>query len=116
LIALLREGTMTGDEIEAVARALHETLEGARGWEPEPLKRQFRQHARAAIAAIDLQHVFETKQTFIGEMMQVTFQSKPDAPLEARFVDLVYRPIEGANGETPGLLVEGSDRTRWARA
>jgi hypothetical protein len=204
LIALLREGTMTGDEIEAVARALYETLESARGWdrEPEPLKLQFRRHARAAIAAIDLQgaplppikplrvsgpleaylgylmearevsilpassfravlrgpehiyeaanadyfkvvghrelfempvrdafpdltgqgyfelldHVFETKRTFIGEMMQVTFQSKPDAPQEARFVDLVYRPIEGTNGETLGLFVEGSDRTRWARA
>lgn len=196
---------MTGDEVEAVARALYETLENARGWdrEPERLKQQLRKCARAAIGAIDkheappppaieplrvsgpleaflgylmeaheisilpissfravlrgpghiyeaanndyfkfvghrelfevpvrdafpdlagqgyfelLDHVFATKQAFIGEMMSLTFQSKPGGSLEERYIDLVYRPIEGANGEALGLFVEGCDRTRWARA
>ncbi|WP_457093581.1 hypothetical protein [Microvirga sp. P5_D2] len=196
---------MTEDEVEAVARALYESLENARGWgrEPELLKQKFRRHARIAIATIDqrealtspaikplrlsgpleaflgylmvvpeisilpassfravlrgpehifdaandeyfkvvghrelfdvpvrdafpdlagqgyfelLDRVYATKQTFIGEVMPVRFQLKPGGALEERRVDLVYRPIEGPNGETLGLFVEGCDRTVWGRA
>jgi hypothetical protein len=196
---------MTEDEVEAVARALYESLENVRGWgrEPERLKQQFRQDARVAIAAIDqheapaqamikpirvsgpleaffsylmeaqeisvlpvssfravlrgpdhtydaanheylklvghrelfdmpvrdalpelagqgyyelLERVFTTKQTFVGEVLPIRLQPKQGGALEERYIDLVYRPIEGPRGETLGLFVEGCDRTQWARA
>jgi hypothetical protein len=46
---------MNQSEIEAVARALYEIQDGARGWhrEPERLKTRFRRDAQAAIAALD---------------------------------------------------------------
>ncbi len=63
-----------------------------------------------------LDHGFATKQTFIGEMMPITFQPTPGGPLERRYIGLVYRPIEKVNGMALSLFVEGCDRTRWARA
>jgi PAS domain-containing protein len=46
---------MTVCEVEAVAQAFYDTLDGARGWErePESLKEQLRMYARTAIAALD---------------------------------------------------------------
>ncbi|QRM32969.1 hypothetical protein [Microvirga sp. VF16] len=46
---------MNQSEIEAVARALYEIQEGARGWHREPLrlKTRFRREVQAAIAALD---------------------------------------------------------------
>jgi sensor domain CHASE-containing protein len=46
---------MDDHEVEAVALAFYNVMEGARGWprEPETLKAKFRAEARAAIVAID---------------------------------------------------------------
>ena len=46
---------MGSHEIEAVAQAFYEVMDGARGWqrEPERLRARFRADARAAIAALD---------------------------------------------------------------
>jgi len=43
--------------------------------------------------------------------MSVRLQRTPDAPLEERFVDFIYQPILGADGEAIGVFVEGSDVT-----
>jgi len=50
------------DEIEAVARALYDTLECARGWErePKPLKERLLDSARALIGELDFQRQITT--------------------------------------------------------
>lgn len=200
---------MAEDEVEAVAKAFYNVLEGARNWEREPdiLKERFRQDARAAIEALDehreiatspdispiivpgelgrardllmtsheisvlsfpesrafravlsgpnhvfdavnepyvglvgqrelvglpirealpelrgqgyfelLDHVYQSRKPFVGHMMQFLVQPKPDAVLEERIIDFVYRPIENQAGQITGLFIEGCDRTTWAQA
>jgi hypothetical protein len=63
-----------------------------------------------------LDHVYQTKEAFVGRMMPIMVQPKPSAPLEEHIIDFIYRPIEDAKGEVTGLFVEGYDRTEWARA
>jgi hypothetical protein len=63
-----------------------------------------------------LDHVYQTKEAFVGRMMPIRVQPKPGAPLEEHLIDFVYRPIEDASGRVTGLFVEGYDRTEWARA
>ncbi|PVE23326.1 hypothetical protein DC522_16450 [Microvirga sp. KLBC 81] len=63
-----------------------------------------------------LDHVYQTRETFVGRMMRVMVQPKPSAPLEEHIIDFVYRPIEDEAGQVKGLFVEGYDRTEWARA
>uniref|UniRef100_UPI0025E4B06F PAS domain-containing sensor histidine kinase n=1 Tax=Phenylobacterium sp. TaxID=1871053 RepID=UPI0025E4B06F len=62
-----------------------------------------------------LDQVMQTGRPFVGRNMQVMLQREPDAPLEERFLHLVYQPIfEG--GEVAGVFAEGSDVTEQVRA
>lgn len=63
-----------------------------------------------------LDHVYQTRKSFVGHMMRIMVQAKPGAPLEEHIIDFVYRPIENTAGQVRGLFVEGYDRTAWARA
>ncbi|WP_445503247.1 PAS domain-containing protein [Microvirga sp. G4-2] len=63
-----------------------------------------------------LDHVYQTKEPFVGRMMRVMLQPRPGASLEEHIIDFVYRPIEDEAGQIKGLFVEGYDRTEWARA
>ncbi|KLK89692.1 hypothetical protein AA309_30115, partial [Microvirga vignae] len=63
-----------------------------------------------------LDHVYQTRKSFVGRMMRIMVQPRPGAPLEEHVIDFVYRPVEDAKGQIKGLFVEGYDRTEWARA
>jgi PAS fold len=63
-----------------------------------------------------LDRVYETKETFVGQLLPIKLQLAPGSPLEERKIDLTYRPIQNRDGEMLGLFVEGCDRTEWGRA
>ena len=58
-----------------------------------------------------LQSVVSQKQPFIGQAVGISLQRRQDGPLEERFLDFIYQPIRGSDGEVTGVFVEGSDVT-----
>jgi PAS domain S-box-containing protein len=73
---------------------------------------------RAAVPEIEGQGFFEvmdkvyrTGEPFTGRGLAARLQRAPDAPLEQRFINLIYQPIVEADGSISGIFVEGSDVT-----
>ena len=58
-----------------------------------------------------LDGVYRTGEAFTGTDMPVMLQRHPGAPLEQRFVDLVYMALRDADGKITGLLAHGVDQT-----
>jgi PAS domain S-box-containing protein len=58
-----------------------------------------------------LDEVYLSGRTFTGTGLKVALQRKPGAPVEQRYVDLVYQPITDPDGSVTGIFVEGSDVT-----
>jgi len=58
-----------------------------------------------------LDGVYRTGAPFTGTDMPVMLQRHPGAPLEQRFVDLVYMALRDADGKITGLLAHGVDQT-----
>jgi len=58
-----------------------------------------------------LDGVYQTGNAFQGTDMPVMLQRHAGAPLEQRFVDLVYMPLRDADGKITGLLAHGVDQT-----
>jgi two-component sensor histidine kinase len=63
-----------------------------------------------------LDQVYATGKPFIGHQMPAKIQRQPDGPAEQIFVDFVYQPIIGADGQVSSIFVEGSDVTARVRA
>ena len=55
--------------------------------------------------------VMRDKAPHIGRATSVMLQRTPGAPLEERFVDFIFQPIAGTDGESIGVFIEGSDVT-----
>ena len=58
-----------------------------------------------------LDRVYESGEPFVGRSIAVQLQRTAGAPLEQRFINLVYQPIIEANGDVFGIFAEGSDVT-----
>ncbi|MDR5856538.1 response regulator [Caballeronia sp. LZ062] len=58
-----------------------------------------------------LSHVFDTGEPFVGKAVPVMIQAGDGGPLETRFLDFVYQPIAGNDGEVGGIFVQGQDVT-----
>ena len=58
-----------------------------------------------------LDNVFTSGQPFRGRDYKILLQRTPNGPLETRFLDFVYQPIKGADGNVTSIFVEGSDIT-----
>ena len=58
-----------------------------------------------------LRSVMRTKTAHVDRAASVRLQRTPDAPLEERFLDFIFQPITGPDGESVGVFVEGSDVT-----
>jgi signal transduction histidine kinase len=58
-----------------------------------------------------LQRVYATGEPFIGRAMRLDVQRTPGAPLQERFVDLVYQPVRDADGQVQGIFAQGYDVT-----
>jgi two-component sensor histidine kinase len=63
-----------------------------------------------------LHKVMAERQPFIGKAVSVRLQRTPHAPLEERFLDFIYQPILGPDGEPMAVFVEGADVTDRVRA
>ena len=63
-----------------------------------------------------LDGVFDTATPFVGTNMKVQLQRAPAAPLEERFINLVYQPILNTEGAVEGIFVDGFDVTHQHRA
>ncbi|HZZ67170.1 MAG TPA: HWE histidine kinase domain-containing protein [Phenylobacterium sp.] len=60
----------------------------------------------------DLLHrVMRDKTPFIDHAASVLLQRTPGGALEERFLDFIFQPIAGQDGEAVGVFVEGSDVT-----
>ena len=60
--------------------------------------------------------VLHTGQPFKGAEMPVQLQRAPGAPIEERFVDLLYQPLFEADGTISGVFAHGVDVTNQVRA
>jgi PAS domain S-box-containing protein len=63
-----------------------------------------------------LDEVYATGKPFVGQGLAVDLQREPGAPLEQRFLNLVYQPIYDAEGAVSGIFAEGHDVTHQLRA
>lgn len=58
-----------------------------------------------------LDRVFATGEPFIGRALPIQLQRSPGAPLEQRYIDLVYQPVGDHAGQISGIFVQGHDVT-----
>jgi diguanylate cyclase (GGDEF)-like protein len=58
-----------------------------------------------------LNEVFLTGTPFIGRAMPIELQRIAGGELEQRYIDLIYQPIFGRNGEVTGIFSQGNDVT-----
>jgi two-component sensor histidine kinase len=58
-----------------------------------------------------LRRVMREKTPHIDHAASVRLQRTPGAPLEERFLDFIFQPIAGPDGQSVGVFVEGSDVT-----
>ncbi len=58
-----------------------------------------------------LDQVYRTGEPFVGHAVPLRVQRDVNGPMEELFVDFVYQPIRGPNGDVEGIFVEGSDVT-----
>ena len=58
-----------------------------------------------------LRSVMQARTPHIDHAASVLLQRTPGAPLEERFLDFIFQPISGPDGESIGVFVEGSDVT-----
>ena len=58
-----------------------------------------------------LDQVVATREPFVGRNMKVTVQPVPNGLVSERFVDLLYQPLMGRDGQVTGIFVQGHDVT-----
>jgi PAS domain S-box-containing protein len=58
-----------------------------------------------------LERVRQTGEPWVGRETPVLLQRTPGAPLEARYLDMVFQPMTEADGTRSGVVVHGSDIT-----
>jgi two-component sensor histidine kinase len=62
-----------------------------------------------------LDTVRRTGEPFVGRGVPIWLQKTPGAPLTEAFLDFVYQPIRGADGEVVGIFAQGHDITEQKR-
>ncbi|WP_406853591.1 PAS domain-containing protein [Alsobacter sp. KACC 23698] len=63
-----------------------------------------------------LDQVYASGEPFVGRGLKAFLQHEPGAPLELRYLDLVYQPIFDQTGAVVGIFVQGNDITEQKRA
>lgn len=58
-----------------------------------------------------LDTVYQSGQPYIGNAVPLVLQRHADGTCEERFVDFVYQPLKGSDGNVIGIFVEGHDVT-----
>jgi PAS domain S-box-containing protein len=63
-----------------------------------------------------LDQVYKSGEAYVGRGIAAELQRSPGAPVERRYLDFVYQPLTGPDGDVTGIFVEGSDVTDRHRA
>lgn len=63
-----------------------------------------------------LDQVYRTGKPFVGRAMRVEIEGDGDAKRETAYVDLVYQPVQDADGQVVGILAQGHDITPQMQA
>jgi signal transduction histidine kinase/PAS domain-containing protein len=63
-----------------------------------------------------LRRVLETGEPWVGRETPVLLQRTPDAPLETRYLDMVFQPLVESDGTHSGVVAHGSDITEQVLA
>ena len=63
-----------------------------------------------------LDKVYRSGEAFVGRQMRIEFERTPGVGLEEVFINFVYQPIMGEDGEVVGIFVDGNDVTDHVRA
>ena len=58
-----------------------------------------------------LDRVYNTGERYVGRSVRVALQRQPGGEPEERFLDFVFQPVIGDEGETRGIFVQGHDVT-----
>ncbi len=58
-----------------------------------------------------LDEVFGTAQPYTGRSIEVDLLTRPEGPVERRWLDFVFQPIIDADGRVSGIFVQGHDQT-----
>lgn len=58
-----------------------------------------------------LDQVYRSGEAYVGAGVVAELQPRPGELAKRRYLDFVYQPVTGANGEVSGIFVEGSDVT-----
>jgi PAS domain S-box-containing protein len=63
-----------------------------------------------------MDNVFSTGQAVVLRERAIALQRTPGAPLEERYLDLLYQPIVGTDGRVTGIFAQGNDVTAAVEA
>ena len=63
-----------------------------------------------------LDNVFRSGKPFVGRGVRVALQANADGASGERFLDFIYQPIIGADGQVTGIFVQGHDITEQKQA
>ena len=63
-----------------------------------------------------LDRVRETEEPWVGRETPVRLERTPGAPLETRYLDMIFQPLTDADGTRAGVIVHGSDITEQVLA
>ena len=63
-----------------------------------------------------LDEAYASGRAFTGTRLAVDLQRAPAAPVEQRFVDLVYQPVRDQHGKVMGIFAQGADVTERVAA
>ena len=66
--------------------------------------------------SVMLERIFDSGERFTARAYPMRLQRTPDAPLEERFVDLLYQPVFDGDGAVSGVFVQGHDVTEQCLA
>jgi PAS domain S-box-containing protein len=62
-----------------------------------------------------LERVYASGEPFVGRATPIQLQQQPGAALSNAFLDFIYQPIRGPEGDVMGILVQGHDVTELKR-
>jgi two-component sensor histidine kinase len=103
------------DHVYALVNDAYQRLVGDRDLVGEPVREALPELAGQGFFEL-LDEVYTTGKPFVGHQMPAQVQRQPDGPAEEIFVDFVYQPIIGPDGQVSGIFIEGSDVTARVRA
>jgi PAS domain S-box-containing protein len=103
------------EHVFELANAAYMRLVGQRDVIGRPVRQAFPDlEGQGFFQALD--RVYATGEAVVFNAMPVKLASQADGIIEERFLDLIYQPITGPDGQVSGVFAEGSDVTERVKA